>query len=269
MSRKWKTLILIGASLTMVTCVTTVILNAGASPESPLKTNQTPAQARTERTSRNLSLQPEAFRMSRRLGVRFSAKAHGTTTTTGTLVVGTSQQSATIIRRQADEGETVDVVLGGRTLTWRNAEGVRGVPSAPTTAERTMVEQLIFDSPDQFVLAQLRGAAYYAVARNVRADVGGSDSYTGPLWDLIRVQEPGTEESAQPLSTARVYYINVKTGLIDKIVSEYGGASIEASLLEWVDQAGEKVPSHIIWKRGDETIQEFRLVNLAVQQQQP
>ena len=266
MSRKWKTLILMGVSL-VVSCVATAILNAGASMRTLSPTKPTQPQPRSERRLRNLSLQPEAFRVSRRLGARFSHKARGTTTITGTLIIGTNQQLATIIRRQTDDGESVDVVLGGRTLKWRNAEGVTGVPSSPTASERTLVEQLVFDSPDQFILAQLRGAAYYALARNVRADVGGSDSYTGPLWDLIRVEEPATEERAQPLSTSRLYYVNVKTGLIDKIVSEYGDARIEANLFAWVDQAGEKVPSHIIWKRGEETIQEFRLTNLAIQLQ--
>ena len=261
MSRKWKTLILMGASLVVVSCVTTAILNAGASTETSA-VNQSPSQPRIELKTRNLSLQPEAFRMSRRLGARFFPKTRGTTTTTGVLTVGTSEQSTTIIRRQTDDGESVDVVLGGRMLRWRNGEGVTGVPSSPTASERTLVEQLIFAGPDQFILAQLRGAAYYAVARNVRADVGGSDSYTGPLWDLIRVEEPGTEVKAQ-----RLYYINVKTGLIDKIVSEDGSVKIESNLLEWLDQAGEKVPSHIIWKRGDETVQEFRLTSLAVQLQ--
>lgn len=267
MSRQRKTLIFSVASLVVALCATTVILYAGSAPKSPPRPNSISPQSRTEPKMRNLSLQPEAFRLSRRLGARFTPKARGTTTTTGTLKVGTSQQTVTIIRRQTDNGESVDVVLGDRTLTWSDSEGVRGGSSSPSATERALVEQLIFASPDQFILAQLRGASYYAVARNVRADVGGSDSYTGPLWDLIRVEEPGTEETAQPLSTSRLYYINVKTGLIDKIVSEVRDVSTEANLLEWIDQAGEKVPSHIIWKGGDETIQEFRLTNLAIQLQ--
>ena len=260
MSRKWKTLISAGASLVVLACATTAILNAGAVPDPLLQT-------RTDQRTRNLSLHPEAFRLSRRLGTRFNPKARISTTTTGTLIVGTNQQLATITRRQTDDGEWVEIVLGGRTLTWRNAEGVRGVPSSPTISERTLVEQLIFDSADQFILAQLRGVAYYTVARNVRADDGGSEDYSGPLWDIVRVEEPGTEETHRPLSSSRLYYINVKTGLIDKIVSEFGGVKIEAQLLEWVNQAGEKVPSRIIWKRGEETVLEFRLTSLALQSQ--
>jgi hypothetical protein len=46
------------------------------------------------------------------------------------------------------------------------------------------------------------------------------------------------------------------------------GATIEASILQWVDQAGEKLPSHIVWKRGNETVQEFRLSSVSIQPQQ-
>ena len=131
-----------------------------------------------------------------------------------------------------------------------------------------LIERLVLDSPDQFVLAQLRGASYYTVSHNVRADVGGSDNYNGPLWDVVRVQEPETDATRRSLSNWRLYYINVESGLIDKIVSEAGGERIEANVLQWSDQAGEKVPSHIVWKRGNEKVQEFRLTSFAIQAQQ-
>jgi hypothetical protein len=122
--------------------VTRAILYAG-STETPAK--QTQQQPRSERSRRNLSLQPEAFRMSRRLGARFKAAARGSSIATGTLTVGTNQQAATIIRRQSDNGESVDIVLGERTLTWTEAEGVRTPTSSPTAAERQLAEQLILD----------------------------------------------------------------------------------------------------------------------------
>ena len=264
MSRQRKTLIFSVASLVVALCATTAILSAGAPHESSVSSKPISPQSRTEPRTRNLSLQPEAFRLSRRLGARFTPKARGTTTTTATLKVGTSQQVATIIRRQTDNGESVDVVLGDRTLTWSDSDGVRVGSSSPNATERALVEQLIFASPDQFILAQLRGASYQVVARNVRADVGGSDSYSGPLWDLIRVEEPGTEATRESRPW-RLYYINVQTGLIDKIVSEFAGVRIEANLLNWVDQAGEKVPSHIVWKRNEETVQEFQVTSLDIQ----
>lgn len=265
MSRKWKTLILSAAFLLVVSCVTAAILNA--TPKSLSETTPTPAQARTEAKMRNLSLRPEAFKLGRRLGARFAPKSRQTTITTGTLTIGSSRETVTITRRQADDGESVEVALDGRLLTWRKAEGVRGVPSAPTASERLLAERLVLDSADQFILAQLRGASYQTVGRNVRADVGGSDDYSGPLWDLIRLEEPQADETTRPQSPSRLYYLNVQTGLIDKIVSEFHGVTLEAHLLEWVDQAGEKVPSHIIWKRNEEAVQEFRLTSLAIEPQ--
>src|SRR5258708_32782258 len=81
--------------------------------------------------------------------------------------------------------------------------------------ERSLIERLALDSPDQFVLAQLRGASYYTVARNVMpTSAGGSDDYNGPLWDVIRLGEPQTSKSA-PLRQWRIFHINSPTRLID------------------------------------------------------
>lgn len=263
MSRKWKTLILSGASLVVVVCATSVVLMSNASPESMLTTPPTPAtQTRTERKTRNLSLQPEAFRVSRRLGARFSPKARGSTITTGTLIVGADQQIVTMMRRQTDDGESVDVDLGGRKLTWSDSEGVRAVPSSPTAAERLLAEQLVLDSPDQFVLAQLRGASYFTIARNVRPS-DAADGYTGPLWTLVRVDEPQQSETARPLSAWRIYYISVQTGLPDRIEYQLNGNHIRTDFVAWTEQNGEHAPSHIRWSSGDRVIMEYRATTLS------
>lgn len=262
MSRKWKTLILGGASLIVVSSVTAAILNAGASTETSSPTPQIQPQSRSERRIRNLSLQPEALRASRKLGARFAPKARGSTTMTGNLIVGTDEQTATLIRRQTDNGESVDLVLGGRMLTWSETEGLRGLQSSPTAAERRLAEQLILDSPDQFVLAQLRGASYFTVARNVRpADT--TDGYTGPLWTLVRVDEPQQNENARPLSSWRIYYINAQTGLLDRIEYQLDGQDIRTEFLEWTDQNGEKTPSRVRWSSGGATIMEYRIATVS------
>jgi hypothetical protein len=185
----------------------------------------------------------------------------------GTLITGTTRQDINLVRNQTFSGENVGIGVAGAALTWSDEEGPGVSGSNVNEGQRMLIERLVFDSPDQFVLAQLRGASYYTVARNVRADVGGDDNYNGPLWDAVRVDEPDTEATRRPLSNSRLYYINVETGLIDKIVSEIRGEKIEANVLQWVVQAGQKVPSHIVWKRDNETVQEFRLTSFAVQPQ--
>ena len=232
-------------------------------------TSQTLVQPRT-RKMRNLSLQPEAFKLSRRLGNRFASSRQSSSTLAGTLVTGTLQQDVNVVRRQTSGGEDVGIGVAGAaaTLTWSDVDGPKASNSTLNEGQRMLIERLVLDSPDQFVLAQLRGASYYTAARNVRADLGGRDNYEGPLWDVIRVDEPAADDTRRPLSNSRLYYINVQTGLIDKIVSEVRGEKIEANVLQWIDQGGEKIPAHIVWKRGNETVQEFRLTSFTVQPQQ-
>lgn len=255
-----KTVLLWTLPIVILTCAVSAVLIRGTS-------SQTLVQRRTGKM-RNLSLQPEALKLSRRLGSRFASSRQTSSTLAGTLVTGTLQQEVNVIRKQTSSGEEVGIGVAGVALTWSDVEGPGAAGANVNEGQRTMVERLVLDSPDQFVLAQLRGAGYYTVARNVRSDVGGRDDYTGPLWDVIRVEEPDRGASRRPLSNWRLYYINVQTGLIDKIVSEVRGEQIEANVLQWVDQGGEKIPSHMVWKRGDETVQEFRVTSFTVQPQQ-
>lgn len=257
-----KTVLLWTLPIVILACAVSAVLIRGTS-------SQTPVQPRTGKM-RNLSLQPEAFKLSRRLGNRFAPSRQTSSTLVGTLITGTLQQDVNVVRKQTSTGEEVGIGVAGAagTLTWSDVEGPGASGANVNEGQRMLIERLVLDSPDQFVLAQLRGASYYTVARNVRSDLGGSDDYTGPLWDVIRVEEPDRGASRRPLSNWRLYYLNVQTGLIDKIVSEVRGEQIEANVLQWVDQGGEKIPSHIIWKRGDETVQEFRLTSFTVQPQQ-
>ena len=217
---------------------------------------------------RNLSLQPEAFKMSRRLGSRFMPSRQSMSTMIGILITGTAQQDINVTRRQTSTGEEVGIAVGAGTLAWDDVDGAKALGSNLTEAQQTLIERLVLDNPDQFVLAQLRGASYYTVARNVRADTGGGDEYHGPVWDVIRVVEPQNEGARRLLTNSRLYYLNVETGLIDKIVSELKGETIEASILEWSDRSGDKFPFYIVWKHGNETIQEFRLTSVSIQPQQ-
>jgi len=260
MSRTWKILIL---SLVALSCATSAFLISRASSNPALRQTQISTKRDIEPRPRNLSLQPEALRVSRVLGARFTPTARGSSIITGDLSFGTNQQLATIVRRQTENGESVEIVLGGRTLTWNCAEGVKGLPGTPTPTEHLLAEQLILDSPDQFVLAQLRGASYFTVARNVRpADAG--DDYKGPLWTMIRVDEPKQNENARPMSPWRIYYIDAQTGLPDHIEYQINGEVIRTDFVEWTEQNGEKTPSRVTWSSGGKKIMEYRATTISL-----
>lgn len=228
-----------------------------------------PTQSRDKSSRRrNLSVQQEAVRMSRRLGQRFSSDNRERSIMSGTVRIGSEQRVMQATRTPADDGERVEVVLSGGLglLTWDASNGALSVNGQAKETDRQLIERLVFDSPDQFVLAQLRGASYYTVARGVRPEnVGGSDDYAGPLWDLVRVSELEHQGQNKPQSASRLYYINNQTGMIDKVLSQEDGEVIVAEISGWTNQGAEKVPTRITWKRNDQTVMEFLVSNVVYQ----
>ena len=257
MSRKRQTCVLCGASLALVICVTSVILISRAAPNSLVFADNSSAQSQKPRKLRNLVLQPEAAAVNRRLGNRFKPD-RARSVLAATLTVGTNQQGVTIIRSQTESGERVELLLTGRSLTWTEGDGIKAAQSTATQAERLLVERLVSDSPDQFVLAQLRGASYQTIVRNLRPNDAGDD-YAGPLWTMVRVNDPQTTAGLTPKSPSRLYYINSQSGLIDRIECEVDGQRVAASILQWTEQHGEKIPSHIRWTTNGQTLMEYQL----------
>ena len=215
--------------------------------------------------SRNLEMQPEALKLSRRLGgQRFKARATHGLVLTGVLTTNDEIQVIRIARRQNAKGERVEIAFEGKpgSFAWDETSGSLSSRGTLTLSERTLLERLTCDSADQFILAQLRGASYYVVAHNVRPnDV--ADDYSGPLWDVVRIDDPEQDEQKRPLSRWRLYYLNSITGLIDQIVSEIQGKRIEANFSGWTEQASEKFPSTITWTSQGQRLMTFTLTNVS------
>jgi hypothetical protein len=218
--------------------------------------------------SGNHSMQPEALRLSRALGKRLKERGGVESQSTGTLTIGGEHRQVHITRRKSDAGESLEVALTGggsgrTTFMWEAEGGVKtSDPRAVTDTERLLVERIVHDSPDYFVLAQLRGASYYTVARQVRpAEAGDDDAYTGPTWDIVSVREPALSangDTQQP--RVRLFYINTATNLIDRVITPGGEASTEvvAEVAQWEERQGERVPARIVWKSGAEVLMEYR-----------
>jgi hypothetical protein len=165
--------------------------------------------------SGRLALQPEADKLRRRLGQRFLEPGRERATIMGSLTTGGRQYPVFIIRTQNDDGENVQIGLNGgaASLTWSAVEGAKSGASPANGTERLLIERLALDSPDQFILSQLRGASYYTVARNVQPESAGDpDDYIGPVWDLVRVREPEGDSQNRSQSSWRLYYVNASTG---------------------------------------------------------
>jgi hypothetical protein len=257
-----RNLVLCLVCLVVIVFITSAFLITRASIQTTGPTQDSaPAAATINRGPRNLFLQPEALRVARRLGKRFGPASRAASVVTGTLTITGSEQPVSLTRQQTQTGEAVEVVLRDRRLSWDEREGTKS-SSALTDAERLLVERLTLDSPDQFVLAQLRGARYFTVARNVRpADT--VDGYTGPLWDLVRVDERQQDESLRPQSTWRIYCLNVQTGLPERVEYQLNGQEIKVEFLEWTEQQGEKTPSYVQWTSNGQPIMVYRAATVS------
>lgn len=254
---------IIGACLLLVLCsVAWVIARVGGTR--PLSEQVARLSSPTARNrSRNLALQPAALGLGRRLGHRFLKPGREVTVLEGTLTTGADSRRVVVRRTQDEAGERVEVtVIGtGAPFTWDASGGTSraGRPTDPEAA--ALAGRIALDGPDQFVLAQLRGASYLVVARNVRTDESGADTYSGPLHDVVRIGEPAHADGAP--SAWRLYYLNTQTGLLDKVVSEEEGEWVEAALTGWAERGGEWQPSRITWSKGGEVFMEFAITNAA------
>ncbi|HEX5731196.1 MAG TPA: hypothetical protein VF131_00060 [Blastocatellia bacterium] len=209
-----------------------------------------------------LAQQPEADKLRRALGQRFLDEGKERATLAGTLDVDGKRQAINIVRTHEMGGERVEIILGGgaSTLTWNVTDGPRAGSAIASKSERLIIERLALDSPDQFVLAQLRAASYRTVARNV-VPKGAADieDYSGPVWDVTLINEPDSPGGNGTLSKSRLYYLSTATGLLEKVISMEDGQAVVAELSGWTDRNGEKLPSRIIWRRNDQIVMELNI----------
>ena len=227
-------------------------------PPSPAQiANHVPARAVAGH--RNLSLQPEAAKLSARMGQRFIGSDSDVSVLIGEVSTNGTRVPVRVIRRQDKRGEAVEVTTNGKALAWSPSQNSKANREL-SEFERSLIEGVVFDSADAFVLAQLRGASYQVVARNVRADLGGADNYDGPLWTVVRVGFSNADMETKPETPFRFYYINARTGLLDKVTSELHGEEVTAILDGWFTENGETFPSVVRWSIAGRQTMEFKVI---------
>lgn len=260
-------LLLIGtvAGLAYVAERRKVVADPGKKPAtSQLIPARPAARPESKRRTRNLSLQPEALAVARRLGKRFDPGKRAQSVIVGRLTIGNETRIVRTTRTQTDDGEQIEINLAGKggALTWDSSRGVVSGGARAQGMERDLVERLVFDSPDQFVLAQLRGASYFTIARNMRPKDAG-ENYRGALWNVVRVSDPDEDRSKGPQSLWRLYYIDTVTSLIHRVESELNGRRIIAELSEWREQDGQQIPTKIVWQQDGQTVMEYHMNSFA------
>jgi hypothetical protein len=216
--------------------------------------------ATATRWQTKLALQPQADRMRLQLGKRFRVPGKEIAILTGTLNINSQNRAIRITRTQAEDGERVTVALdgGAATYSWSQEEGTKLAGNSLSGEAKAFLERIILDSPDQFILSQLRGASYQTIASQVVPEEAvKQEIYEGPAWNVVRLEEPVRPGFSKPESLWRMYYINSETGLLDRVISSEQGETILAELSNWGQQDGEIVPGRIKWSRNNQVIMEI------------
>jgi hypothetical protein len=209
-----------------------------------------------------LSAEPTADRMRSVLGNRFSSPAKQISYISGILLLNSQPHPIRMVRSQEEEGEIVDLSLdnGAALLTWNQRDGATSTSGALSGDLKRVVERIVLNGPDQFILAQLRGAGYYTVATDVVPEEAlNTGNYRGAAWDAVRVQEPDSADGRAPESRWRMYYINTGSGLIERIISGEQGDPVMAELLDWTKRDGDLVPGRIRWSRNKQVFMELAI----------
>lgn len=228
-------------------------------PQLPAQESVSTGPAKAASRFRNLSFQPEAAKLGVKLGQRFIGSDSDVSVLIGEVVTNETRMPVRVIRRQDKQGESVEITGSGKSLAWSASHSSKTVGSL-NEVDGSLIERVVFDSADAFVLAQLRGASYQVVAKNVRADLDGADNYDGPLWTVVRIGYSGADIETKPETPFRFYYINARTGLLDKVISEVQGEEVVATLDGWITQGGETFPSVVRWSTGGRQIMEFKVI---------
>jgi hypothetical protein len=200
------------------------------------------------------------------LGGRFLKAGREVATLVGTLSIRGEVHPVRIVRTQDERGDTVTIGMDEASprLTWSPADGARKNGAVPAGDDRALIERIALDSPDEFVLAQLRGASYRLIAeRVVPGGIKDLEDYTGPAWDVVRIGEPDLGTDKRPLSAARLYYINAESGFMDRVVSTENGETIVALFSNWIELEGERLPARTRWVVRDQTVMELSLTSVS------
>jgi|GEM_PF-1024747 len=187
------------------------------------------------------------------LGDRFESAEKGRCIATGTLtrsVAGQESTSQVVITRETSDKLVIQEtsITGSRTL---GHDGSRSWASGQpiTSEERVLIETLVRDSVDHLISGQAAGAATLHLGDMFRSDDGTNSDYTGPYFDIIRVDDQFVnQDGARTRPT--LYYFNSRSGLPAKIVYEDRdqGMRTEVEFDEWTNIAEQKFPVRTTWK---------------------
>ena len=161
------------------------------------------------------------------LGNRFESPAQGRSMVTATLTRSKGEpRQFTIIRELPDKLRIEETVLTTQRTIGHDGNRPWARAGSLSAEDLLLIETIVRDSVEHFIAGQARGDATFHLGDMFRADDGSNQNYDGPFHDILRVDDAfETPEGTKTRPT--LFYLNSRTGLLEKIVYEREEGRIE------------------------------------------
>ena len=197
------------------------------------------------------------------LGNRFESPAQGRSIMTATFMRSKGEpRQFTIIRELPDKLRIEETVLTTQRTIGHDGNRPWARTGSLSEEDLRLIETLVRDSVEHFIAGQARGDATFHLGDMFRADDGSNQNYEGPFHDILRVDDAfETLEGTKTRPT--LFYLNSRTGLLEKIAYEREEGKIEVEFREWITIANQKTPGRITWKENGSVTNQLVITQVA------
>jgi hypothetical protein len=193
----------------------------------------------------------------RAIGDRLTAKGKERAILSGSITRGTtttpiqitSELSGSLLYQEQGAG-------GGRNLG-SDGKSVWAGSGSLALSDTSLVETLINDSPEHFLVGQMTRLPTRFYGAHFRTDDGRTPNYTGPFYDVYEVGDQ-VVQAAGSISRTKVYALNSRTGLLEQVRYKLpsGGAQVRVQVLlgNWKQFQNQQFPTTITRTENGQTV---------------
>jgi hypothetical protein len=143
-----------------------------------------------------------------------------------------------------------------RTIVF-DGQTVRTVGGSLTSAEKDLIESLVYDTAEHFFSAQTEGAPTRHLGNHFRTDDCSTANYAGPFYDVFSMTDL-IKVTPDTRSQSKFYCFNSETHLLEKVHYQTlrNGASVEVEtqISGWRRIEDQQVPSRVIRKENTQQV---------------
>jgi hypothetical protein len=138
---------------------------------------------------------------------------------------------------------------------------------ALSSADKKLIETLVYDSVEHFFKVQAEGAPTRHLGDRFRADDGSSENYTGPYYDIFSLMETIKAGSSRTSQT-RLYYFNSETRLLEKVTYQLSRngeiVKVQTKFSDWKTVQDQQVAHRIVRLENGQTVLSLTVTSASV-----